>query len=44
MEQRRESNYAAARDAQIKFRKEEFASGTGRSRNDAAVKDAQILP
>ena len=41
-------NYAAAKDAQIKLRKEECASSMGmgqRSRSaNAAVKDAQIKP
>jgi hypothetical protein len=42
MEQR--SNYAAMKDVQIKFRREEFASSMGQklNTNDAALKDAQI--
>ena len=44
MEQR--SNDAAAKDVQIKLRKEEYASNMEQpgQRNDAAVKGAQALP
>ena len=40
MEQR--VHYAVKKDAQIKLRKEECASGMGQSTKDAAVKDVQI--
>ena len=36
------SNYAARKDAQIKLKKEDCASGMGQSTNDVARKDAQI--
>ena len=39
MEQR--SNFAAAKDAQIMLRKEEFVSSMEQRRNDAAVRGAQ---
>ena len=42
--QRRRSTYTIAqlKDVQIKFKKEEFASGTGQNASNAVVKDAQI--
>ena len=44
MEQRSmRANYATLKDAQIKLRKEECASGMGQRSNDAAVMDAQVL-
>ena len=42
MGQRSNSNYAAAKDAQIKLKKEECASGMGQRSNDAAGTGAQI--
>ena len=36
------SNYAAMRDAQIKFKVEECARGMGQRSNDAAAKDVRI--
>jgi hypothetical protein len=42
MEQRLNTNDAAAKGAQIKLRREECASGMVRRRNYAAVVDAQI--
>ena len=38
------SNYASAKDVQIKLGKEEYASGMGRSIKDASVMDVQTKP
>jgi len=40
----RRSNYAVAKDVQIKLRTEECALDMGQRLNYAAVQDAQIMP